>query len=255
VRNQFAGATVTIASIGADARILTRSTAASSDTRFDLPPGIALKAGDLLVAMQEFGGDSSPAPASGMQLAIPVQRAPGAPSDLVHVGFASTLWECGRHLWLKGGVPGAEGTVVVVGSTIGSGTFFESEGARFRLNDALSIAPVEAGQSVPAIGAGPTTSRVPQPLPGDRNDRLPAPMIDPPPLACQSAVRVGNIFDGAEVVLERSDGKSVTQQRAGFDLSALWAIHRSVGPLTQRRSSLNPPYILNPPGPSINQCG
>lgn len=146
VKNQFAGAKVTIfattfiPSIGYNARKLVTDTTASSDTRIDLPPDGFLLAGDELVAMQEFGGDLSPAPVLGMQLAVTVQRAPSASADLGYISFASTLWRCGQYLWLKGGFPGADGTVLVAGTSIGSASFFEAEGARFRLNEPLLVA-------------------------------------------------------------------------------------------------------------------
>jgi len=151
VQGQFAGATVTIVSIGPNARVLAKDKAASSDTRLALTPGEVLHHDDLLVAMQELGLDASPQPAAGMPLAVPVERGPSVPSDLGYVSFVSNLWECGRYVWLKGGVPGAECTVSMGGATIGSDTFFESEGARLALSQPLEKTTVSAQQLVPML--------------------------------------------------------------------------------------------------------
>ncbi len=105
---------------------------------------------------------------------------------------------------------------------VGTGHFWESEGARLSLKQGLSNAPVSAKQSVPGIGDGPTTSRIPLPLPGVASTPLPAPIIDPTPLACQSAIRVSGVYDGAMVFLDRSDGRTVSEQRSAFDTSAMW---------------------------------
>src|SRR5665811_1722279 len=52
---------------------------------------------------------------------------------------------------------------------------------------------------------------------GDRDQ------IDPVPIACNTAVKIGRVFDGAEVTLRRSDGVAVVDQRFMFDAPALWA--------------------------------
>jgi hypothetical protein len=223
IQGQLVGATVSVASIGPNARTLLTDIADASDTRLELPVGEGLRPDDRLVAVQVLGGDSSPAPQPGIPLAVGVQLAPtGAASDLSFVSYVSNLWECGKHVWLRGGVPGARAVVEVAGTVVGTGHFWESEGARLSLREGLSSAPVSAKQSVPGIGDGPTSSRVPLALPGAASTPLPAPIIYPTPLACQSAIHVSGVYDGAEVIVGRSDGRTVSEQRSASDTSALW---------------------------------
>jgi hypothetical protein len=217
------GATVTIASIGVSPRVLVSGTPGGLNDRLTLPAGVHLRPDDLLVAMQERGADKSPDPSSGMPLAVTVQRGPRALAELGQVHLASTPWECGRHVSVDGGVPGATAEVLVGGVVVGSGEFRDTEGARFALTHALPHSTtISVRQSVPALGAGPTEDLLSLTLPGHVGDPVPAAGLDVVPLACESAVHVGRVFDGAEVILTRSDGRRRSEVRSGFDAPSLW---------------------------------
>lgn len=218
------GADVMIASIsGNSPRVLVRGTPGGFNDRLTLPPGVSLRADDLIVAMQVRGADQSPLPHKGMTLAMGVQRAPATQNELSHVNLVSTPWECGRHLWVDGGTPGATAQVLFNGVVAGEGEFLDAEGARFALTTPVPHATtVSVRQSVPALGAGPVQDVLSTTLPVPAESPLPAPAIDLEPFGCQGAIHVARVFDGAEVVLIRSDGRTRTEVRAGFDFSDLW---------------------------------
>ena len=262
LQGQLSGATVSIVSVGPSAREVANGVASSSDERFPLLAGEALKEDDVLLAKQTLGGESSVDPVAGLSLGVTVQRAPATVGDLTGVTFVSALYECGRHVWIKGGIPGAEGRVSVSGVAVATGDFNEAEGARLEVPP-LEIQATAAQQVVVGVGDGPATSRVPHALPGGPGDALRQPRVDPIPVECDGAVRVKDIFDGAEVVISRNDGKSVVESRAGFDASALWfpvdpyltqsdqlELHQEVGPQCERKWKVLK-VAVGPPGPNL----
>lgn len=222
VKGQIIGADVVVVSLGGHRREITRGKATASDQRFDLPANSKLLANDTLVAVQTFGGESSASPSESMEFKMVVMSAPARPSELGSVNFESALFACGRAIWLKGGFPGADAHVKISGVVAGTGTFFESEGARFTLSTPLSSTTTEASQSVPGLGNGPPVQRIPVVLAGKPGDPVMAPRVDPSPVSCDEAIHVTHVIDGAEVVLTRSDGRTSTELRALFDLDALW---------------------------------
>lgn len=223
VRGQLAGADVRVLSLGPSNRVLAAGMAGSADDRLELDPSEQLQADDVLYAIQELDGETSPTPMPGDPLGVQVQQAPGNASALTHVTYASILFVCGRQVRLRGGIPGATAIVDEGGSTLGSGTFEDADGARFGISPAFFSSTVAARQSIPGLGDGPAVFRLPQDLPGSANGPLDAPVIDPVPVACSTSVRIGRVFDGAEVTLRRDDGITVVDQQFMFDAPALWA--------------------------------
>jgi hypothetical protein len=221
VRGQLVGADVTVVSLGSHRREIARGQAMAADQRFDLPQNVKLLPDDALVAVQRLGSESSANPDASMSFQMGVMRAPTRPAELGYVGLVSTLFECGRALWLRGGFPGADANVRISGAVAGTGTFLDSEGARLRLSTPLGSATVEVFQSVPGLGEGPRVQRIPITLAGRPGDPVAPPVADPSPVACDESLYVTHAIDGAEVVVSRSDGRTSSELRALFDRAAL----------------------------------
>ena len=84
--------------------------------------------------------------------------------------------------------------------------------ARYGLNSEMSIpATVSTFQTVPGLPPGPSTDRNPDPLP-DSNP-LPPPNIEDPLKACQPAVLITGVTDGATVTVTRDRGPTGKYQR------------------------------------------
>ena len=223
VRGQLTGTTVTIVSRGPSTRKLAAGVAESPDTRIALDPGEALRSDDILFAIQELDADTSPNPSASDPLGVPVMKVPATTGGLSAVTITSTVFTCGRAAWLRGGVPGAIGHIRSGGSDLGSGIFEDGEGARFEVVPLFTGVAVQALQSIPGVGDGPTVSRTPLALPGPPRGPLAAPDVAPPPLACNTSVKVIGVFDGAEVTLRRDDGQRVVDLVYMFDAPSLRA--------------------------------
>jgi hypothetical protein len=218
VQGQLAGSTVTISSIGPNPRTVAKeSSLPSSDARIVLQPGVTLDQKDLLIAVQEFGGQTSSPTAAA--LATPIQPAPTSAGQIGHVGYETHLYECGEALFISGAIPGSAVQTSFAGAVHGSG--IANEGiARFTLNSQMvATQPVSSQQIVPGLAPGPATTKTPDPIPLPRDQLLPPPTINDPLKACQASVAVANVFDGATVTITRSQGPT---ESGIFDLSSLW---------------------------------
>lgn len=221
VVGQLTGATVTVHALGIDDRVVAAGVTDSADHRIALLPGESLRAGDILHATQEYDGDASPLPLNGDPLGTEVQPVLAVGTALGEVSLRSVPFTCGRAAWLIGGVPGARARLRSGGSDLGTGVFEDTEGARLTV-DPLLAGSFQISQAATGLGSGAPTTRTAVPLAGSSGEPLDHPVIDPPPVACNRAVRVVGVVDGAEVTLVRDDGVSSTEQRHFFDASALW---------------------------------
>src|SRR5437868_1250365 len=82
VRGQLAGAHVVVVSLGAMPRTVAKGSVGSADDRIALDPAETLRADDILYAIQDKGGQTSPTPVAGDPLGVPVQKAPTVASAL-----------------------------------------------------------------------------------------------------------------------------------------------------------------------------
>lgn len=212
IQGALPGSTILVVSVGANPRDIAKDIASGGDDRISLLPGVTLQADDILIALQELGGDKSPEPPKSLGLSV--QDVPSAPGQLGHVGFLSHLYKCGEYLWITGAIPGTQVEVEFNGSIKGSVLALE-DGARLKLSEGLPAGTVTAWQSIPA-GQGPSVFGQPDSV---TPRQLPPPAIKQPVLGCQTAVLVSNVFDGATVTLQRGSG---IVDVAGFDRNALW---------------------------------
>jgi len=216
VRGQLPGATVTVEAAGPAPRTVAKDVATSGDQRFQLLPGASLDRHDRIYAVQHLGGQQSDVPSGDQAQAVAPRPASGA--ELGAVRIVTHPYACGRFVWIDGGVPGADITLLAAGVTLGSGKANEGT-ARFGLGTAIPLDSfVTAHQSVPGLGPGPDISRPADPIPGHSGQRLPPPVLEPPLRDCDASVQVTGVIDGASVTLERRSG---TVETAGFDRSAL----------------------------------
>lgn len=212
VQGALPGATILVVSVGANPRDTAKGIASGGDDRISLLPGVTLQNNDILIALQELGGDKSPEPPKSLGLSV--QDVPSIPNQLGHVGFLSHLYKCGEYLWITGAIPGTKVEVEFNGSIEGSTVALE-DGARLKLSEGLPAGTVTAWQSIPA-GKGPSVFGEPDAV---ASRQLPSPTIKQPVLGCQTAVLVSNVCDGATVTLQRGSG---IVDVAGFDRNALW---------------------------------
>jgi hypothetical protein len=119
--------------------------------------------------------------------------------------------------------PGAIATMREGLTNIGSGVFEDVEGARLNVDPAFTVSDVQAFQSIPGLGNGPSISRTPMPLPGQPQEPLIAPEIDPAPVACNTAIKISKVYDGAEVTVRRDNGVRTINLSYMFDAPALLA--------------------------------
>jgi glycerophosphoryl diester phosphodiesterase len=214
VQGQLPGANVTVLSLLPAVHKVAQGIATSSDQRFSLLAGVQLSAQDLLVAVQELGGDKSDMP--GGDLGIGVQPKPSSVNDIGTVGFVSHLYTCGQFLWIGGMIPGAR-VEITTNHLIGSGVAVEGY-ARFQLTEPLPATAVHAHQVVPGLPNGPDITRTPDVIPATPNHRLPAPVLSPPIRGCDFSVKVSGVVDGALVTIKHDNGAT---ESAGFDRDTL----------------------------------
>lgn len=212
VQGALPGANVLVTSVGRNPRDIAKGIASGGDDRIALLSGVTLQIDDILIAVQEFGGEKSDdLPKS---LGLSVQGAPKTASELGHVGFLSHLYTCGEYLWITGAIPGTTVEVEFDGSTQGEVVSVE-DGARLKLIKGLPVGDVSTWQSIPS-GRGPSVSGLPDQI---ATRELPAPTIREPLVSCQTCVLVSKVYDGATVTLQRDSGYVDV---AGFDRSGLW---------------------------------
>jgi hypothetical protein len=208
VQGQLIGATVNLFANGAPAG---SGVASWTDQVFPLTAGTVLAPGANVTATQSQSGvTSTPSPQP-----VVVQK---KPPTIGHVGLKTHVYVCGQCLWLDGMVPGATVEVTASGASRGSGTAADGT-ARIGLS-----APTGAGETLVATQTACGTAGlatplpVPDPLPGGKR-QLPPPTVETPLRACQRAVTVSGVTDGAQVSLQETPGFI---EHACFDLPALW---------------------------------
>jgi hypothetical protein len=225
VEGCWPGATIVVQTNDAAATVVATGPSEGGRDLVRVVPGTQLKVGQRLVARQEFGGRSSDL--TPTNLAVSVGASPTSHAQLPPTAFRSRLFSCGKAVWLNGAAPGAEVTVSVGGAVLAAGRADSKGNARLGLLAPLPPAgsTVNVQQAAPPgflpLSGGPqiaSAQTLPLPL-----GRLPKPaVIEPVPMGCESAVRIGSIVDGAEVTVTRkSDAWS---QAATFDLSELWFV-------------------------------
>ena len=211
-------ATITIKSIGQLPRDIASGIAQGGEDWISLLPKVSIMADDRLVVRQQLAGETSDwTPDPKAYIVTPV---PASPQDFRPVEIASRLWECGEFILLRGAEPGAllefsYGPVDPATANAPDGT------ARLQLASKLTKAnPVSVKQVTPIGNSQPFNSTVAkvQALPIPQNVQLPPPTIRGTPLACETAVTVQDVFEGAVVELKRTSGGG---EAGGFDLSAL----------------------------------
>jgi len=183
-----------------------------SDQVFALNGGVVLAAGAKVTAKQTLGADVSPASPQP----VVVQKKPPVVGN---VGCRTHIYVCGRCLWLDGMVPGAAVEVRVGGVVRGSG---RADDGTARIGLSPQTGPgdaLEAQQTACGIPGLVTPLPPPDKLPLAKGQRLPAPTVEAPLKACQRAVTVSDVFEGAQVTLSQTAGPS---EQACFDQSALW---------------------------------
>jgi hypothetical protein len=208
VQGQLIGATVNVFSNGVH---VATGTASWTDQTFPLLPGKHLSPGDKVTATQTVSGTTSPLSPSPVQ----VQK---KPPTIGPVSSRTHIYVCGQCLFLDGMVPGARVTVTVGGVLRGLGIADDGT-ARFGLSPQTSSGDtLVAQQTACGIPGVPTNLPMPDPIPGGR--RLPPPTVVGPLRACQRAVTVKDVIEGAQVVL--TEAPPGFTESACFDLSALW---------------------------------
>jgi hypothetical protein len=225
VEGAMPGATVRVRSTGPNPRDIAQGTAAGGRDRFALLPGVKLQNHDHLLLRQELGAEASGwTPAN---LGTPVGPAPASHGQLPPPSIKTRLWRCGAKVWVKGAAPGALVTVTAQGGVLASGR--ANEGGDARLNLAAGLAgpgqAVQARQDAPPgfpplTGTAQIGSRQVENLPVAQGDPLPAPVLGgAQPKACDPAIRIAGVYDGALVTIRRrSDGSTET---VVFDLDRL----------------------------------
>lgn len=211
-------ATISIKSIGSSPRDIASGIARGGEDWVDLLPNISILADDRLVVQQKLVNESSDWTPDA--LAYVVSPVPDSPKDLRPVEIVSRLWECGEFIFLKGAVPGA--SLEFSYGPANTATAEAPDGiARLHLEGKLTKAnPVNVKQVTPigsSLSFNSTTAKV-QVLPVSQPQPLPAPTLPQVPMACETAILVENVYDGAVVTLKRSSGMN---ESAGFDLERL----------------------------------
>ncbi|HEV2392759.1 MAG TPA: hypothetical protein VG146_10400 [Verrucomicrobiae bacterium] len=210
VQGQLIGVTVDIYSNGAH---VATGTATWTDQTFPLLPGKTLAPGAAVAATQTIGGTTSPKSSSP----VTVQKKPPV---IGTVAAKTHIYVCGQCLWLEGMVPGAKVEVSVGGVLRGSG-IADDGSARFGLSVQTGAGDILVARQT-ACGTAGTPTNLPKPdaLPGNQK-QLMRPVVVGPLRACQRAVTVKDVVDGAQVVLTEAPTAGFTET-ACFDLSELW---------------------------------
>jgi len=208
VRGQNIGANVQLFQSGNESPI-GGGVATWSDQPFPLKAGVKLTAGQSITATQTKDGVTSPASPS------PIQIQAGSPARIGAVMCATHIYECGQALSFIGAVPGATIEVTVAGQVRGSrvsadGTAKVPLSAPTKATDTLVVTQTACGQTGP-----PATLPQPDKPPLTAQGLLPVPSIAGPVYACQEAIQIGNVVDGALV--------AVTQAPSATTASGLFA--------------------------------
>jgi len=208
VQGQLIGTTVDLYSNGAH---VGSGTATWTDQSFKLDPGKTLAHGANVTATQSMGGVTSPQSPSP----VTVQK---KPPTIGTVTAKTHIYVCGQCLWLDGMVPGARVEVTVGGVLRGSG-IADDGSARIGLSPQTGSGETLVAQQTACGTRGvPTDLPKPDPIPGGR--QLPPPTVVGPLQACQRAVTVKDVVEGAQVVL--TEAPPGFTESACFDLSELW---------------------------------
>ena len=249
VQGQLIGATVDLFQDGAN---VGGGVATWPDQVFNLKSGVTLKAGVAhpVTATQASGGVTSPASAP-----VVVQT---KAAIILPVSCATHIYECGQCLSFDGMVPGATVVVTVGGVVRGTGTAADGS-AQIGLSTQTSLGETLIAQQTACGTPGPKTNLAPpDPLPGGKR-LLPPPTVNGPLQACMVAVNVGNVTDGAQVIMTETPAPGFTEQ-ACFSFPGAWF---QCPPLTQGssvsaiqtmpkcdlRSASSPPVPVGPPTP------
>jgi hypothetical protein len=248
VQGQLIGATVDIFSNGAH---VATGTATWTDQIFPLLPGKTFPPGALVTATQKQAGSTSPPSPSPVM----VQKKPpvvGSVTSKTHI------YVCGHCLWLDGMVPGAKVGVSVAGVVRGSG-IADDGSARIGLSVPTASGDVlVARQEACGTPGSPTHLPKPDQLPGNKRQLAP-PTVEGPLRACQRAVTVSQVVDGAQVTLTETPTSGFSETGC-FDLSSLWfatpplTLGDSVSALQQMpgceiKSAASPPVVVGPSTP------
>lgn len=217
VSNCVPGATVFIRSLTRPGASLVKAPAGSTDGYLPLAPGETLQAGDLLVASQDNNAGAASLE-TDPKLAVLVGPAPTNSSDIPPVDIAGRLWECGQHSFVGNASPGLTVEILRNGVVIGSAVAQDGV-ARVPLTKRYVKWEMVKVRQRSGGAIGPELARQVEPLPVQPGSLLPPPLISSEVRACQTAIRVDGVFEGAEVTVSRKSGETET---AGFDLSGLW---------------------------------
>ena len=207
VTGAMAGANIIVRSIGPKPRDIAKAVASGGWDWLSLLPGVSLRGDDLLVANQQFGGDTSPwTPDSA---AYSVNAVPANVTEIGAVTLQSYPWECGRYVWITGAEPGAS-----VEASIGAANLGHADAplgwATFELTGKLTApGPVTVRQRTP-IGPGPSSDLPVKQLPYPQNQALPPPAFDGPLHGCEDIINIRSIIDGSSVAIQLSTGELYT---------------------------------------------
>jgi hypothetical protein len=209
VQGQLIGATVDLYSSGAH---VGSGTATWTDQSFKLDPGKTLAPSANVTATQSISGVTSPHSPSP----VTVQKKPPV---IGPVTSKTHIYVCGQCLWLDGMVPGAKVEVSVGGVVRGTG-IADDGSARIGLSAPTGAADTLVAQQA-ACGTPGVATNLPKPdsLPG-KGRQLAPPTVVGPLRACQRAVTVKDVVEGAQVVL--TEAPAGFTETACFDLSELW---------------------------------
>jgi hypothetical protein len=216
VANCVPGAAVFVRSLTRPGTALVKSTIAGPEGFLNLEPGMALVAGDRLVASQR-DPTGNVSPETLPELAVQVGAVPTNAQDIAPVDITGLVWQCSRHVYVGGALAGA--TVELLDGGVAFAAAVADGGvARLAFNKVLNAGQsIEVRQSAGAL-PGPPLTRDVEALPAN-NAPLPPPVIVGPLMACRTAVRVEGVYEGSEVTLTRKSGET---ESASFDLSGLW---------------------------------
>lgn len=200
VRGQNVGARVDLFQTG-NPEPIGGGVATWSDQPFPINAGVQLIAGQSITAAQTKDGETSPQSPSPIKLQ-------GRGASVGTVVCSSHIYECGQALSFVGAVPGATIEVTVDGETRGSkvsadGTVKLLLSSPTKTTDILSVSQTAFGTAGPELF-------LPQPdsVPLTPQGQLAAPSISGPVYACQEALPISNVIDGAVVTLTQSPGSS-----------------------------------------------
>lgn len=187
IRGNIAGATVRIfVGTAESASHVTKR----SDGVYDI--GVPLQANEEVTAKQELGSDLSDA-----SLPVKVQDVPAQLSALtVH----TVLHECGRAVYMTGGVPGAKVEGAISNQPVGASELISGQ-ARVIYDPVLA-----AGQPMVISQLTCNSLSLPQTSPPAllQPSPLPEPLIHEPLIECQTSITIAGVTDGAYVELYRN---------------------------------------------------